>query len=57
LEEMGYGTLEGIPHQVARLEAKLATAIETKNYTRVSELGRELEKARQGKSTAPAAAE
>lgn len=53
LTELGYGTLEGIPKRVARLEAELATALESKNYTRVSELGKELERAREGKSSAP----
>lgn len=51
LDELGYTSLEGIPKQVARLEAELATALEAKDYNRVSELGRELEKAKAGKAS------
>lgn len=51
LTDLGYANLEGIPKQVARLEAELATALEAKDYNRVSELGRELEKAKAGKAS------
>lgn len=51
LNQLGYQGLVSIPKRVAVLEAELATALESKNYTRVSELGLELEKARLGKSS------
>lgn len=50
LSDLGYGSLQSIPTLVLRLEAELAQAVESKNYTRVSELGKELEKAREGKA-------
>lgn len=52
LYTLGYSELVGIPRRVAALEAELAKAIEVKSYSRVTELGRELERARAGKPAA-----
>jgi len=49
LTELGYSGIESIPKKLARLEAELATALESKDYAKVAELGRELEKAKAGK--------
>lgn len=51
LFELGYGSLKSIHTQVAILEEELADAIRAKDYPHVSELGKELEKARLGKSS------
>ena len=49
LNELGYNGIESIPRRLARLEAELATALESKDYAKVAELGAELEKAKAGR--------
>lgn len=49
LNELGYGSLVGIPKQIAQLEFQLATAVTDKDYPSIARLGRELERVKSGK--------
>jgi hypothetical protein len=49
LKELGYASLESIPHRVAQLNDALKAALENGNGKRIAELGLELERAKAGK--------
>jgi hypothetical protein len=49
LDELGYGDLEATQSVVRRLTAELNAATEAANWGRVSQLGKELERARNGR--------
>ncbi len=49
LSDLGYGTLIGLPRQLADLENQLRIATVDKDYAAVTRLGRELERVKSGK--------